>query len=76
MSSPLSHGIQYASFLPYLYTHPEIDFKKANITFKDNYEAMYKHFGITRDELMHVMCRLMKTDPLVGNEILPYLPVK
>lgn len=77
MSAPYLHGIQSSAFLPSIYTNPELyyELRTAHIFFQDNYEKIYKRYGITRDEMMTVMCDLTKVDPLVGTEILPYLPI-
>ena len=78
MSAPILHGIQSSAFLPSIYTDPELyhELRTAHIFFVDNYEKIYKRYGITRDEMMTVMCDLTKVDPLVGTEILPYLPIE
>lgn len=78
MSAPILHGIQSSAFLPSIYTNPEIykELRTAHILFVDNYEKIYKRYGIRREEMMTVMPDLTKVDPLVGTEILPYLEVE
>lgn len=75
MSAPYLHGIQTSAFLPSIYTNPKLlkELRTAHILYKDNYETIYKRYGIERCEMLHVMCDLTKVDPLVGTEILPYI---
>lgn len=78
MSAPILHGIQSSAFLPSIYINSEIykELRTAHILFVDNYEKIYKRYGIRREEMMTVMCDLSKVDPLVGTEVLPYLEVE
>ena len=78
MSAPILHGIQSSAFLPSLYINKDLnhELRTAHIFFVDNYEKIYKRYGITRNEMLHVMNDLSKVDPLCGTEVLPYLPLK
>lgn len=78
MSAPILHGIQSSAFLPSIYTNPQLnkELRTAHIFFVDNYEKIYKRYGILRSEMLTVMSDLTKVDPLCGTEVLPYLPVE
>jgi hypothetical protein len=75
MSAPYLHGIQSAALLPYIYHSPALlkELRVAHVYFQDNYEAIYKHFGLFRHEMMTVMCDISKVDVLSGTEILEYV---
>lgn len=75
MSSAFNHGIQSSAFLPSIYNDQEaLDaLRISHLYFQDNYERIFKRYGIKRTEMLHVMPDLLKVDPLVGTEILPYL---
>jgi hypothetical protein len=75
MSAPYLHGIQSAAILPIIYNSEPLlkELRTAHVYFQDNYEAIYKHFGITRREMMTVMPNLMKVDVLSVTEILEYV---
>lgn len=75
MSAPYLHGIQSAALLPFIYKSTPLlkELRTAHVFYQDNYEAIYKHFGITRREMMTVMPNISKVDVLSGTEILEYV---
>lgn len=75
MSAPFLHGLQSSALLPYIYNNPKLyhELRSAHMFFKDNYEAIYKHFGIQRHEMLTLMCDITKVDVLCGTELLEYV---
>jgi hypothetical protein len=75
MSSPYLHGIQSSAFLSFIYQSPTLlkELRTPHKYFKDNYEAIYKHFGLMRHEMLTVMCDISKVDVLIGTEIVEYV---
>ena len=76
MSSPIQQGIPVGAFLPALFA--ETDDKKlgriqSNILYTDNYEKIYKKFGIKRYQMMVVVPFTLRTDPLAGVELYEYI---
>ncbi len=63
MSCPMSHGICVGGMIPLLRRCFDTS---TRIQWEDNYEKIFKRFGIRRDEMMVVMNQLMTVDCLVG----------
>lgn len=74
MSAPYLHGIVSSSLLPLIYGNEILlkELRTPHTYFQDNYELIYKHFGLLRHEMMTVMCDISKVDVLSGLDILEY----
>lgn len=76
MSSPIQQGIPVGAFLPALFAENDNDELcriHSNILYVDNYEKIYKKFGIKRYQMMVVVPFTLRTDPLAGVELYDYI---
>lgn len=75
MAVPYYHAIQSGSLIKLINNTPKLReiLYTPHIKLVDNYESTFKHFGFERPEMMVVLPILMRVDPLVGIENLPYI---
>ena len=71
MTTPIQHNIITGAYLPII--KREFNLKETYINFQDNYAKYFKHFGITRDEMMILMPQVMSVDVLSGIDVLKYI---
>lgn len=71
MTCPMYHEIPVDAYLPLLKRMEGIT--DAKIAIEDKYDQIYKPLGITRDEMMIIMGRMMSVDVVVGTEKLRYI---
>lgn len=75
MASPYNHGIMTGSILPLIYNSELNDIRlTAHKFLTDYYDAYFKHFGFSRNEMMIVMPDIMRVDVLSGTHTSEYLP--
>ena len=75
MAVPYYHAIQSGALIKLINNTPKLReiIYTPHIQIVDNYESVFKHFGLERPEMMVVLPILMRVDPLVGIENLPYV---
>ena len=75
MASPYNHGLLTGSILPLIYNTPELNDIRltAHRFYVDNYEKWFKHFGISRDEMLILMPDISRVDILSGTTTSEYL---
>lgn len=71
MTCPMYHEIPVDAYLPLIKRMEGTT--DAKIAIEDKYEQIYKPLGITRDEMMIIMGRMMSVDVVVGTEKLHYI---